>query len=166
MNTERMQSIASKRGRVRRGVRLRAARAMDFVSRICACAFSSSLSPVDEDADGQRQSAQRHDVDRVARSHSPTRELVNDKGDADEYRRSRCVGRGGTTSIISPVSRAPIKSLGGHAIDGRPNGGRFVELVADVNVVGAAEGLKLRHRFVDLVHLRSALKPCPSSPRE
>ena len=64
---------------------------------------------VHEDPDGQRQPAQRHDVERVARQATGRPGRRSRSRGCSPAPRPRSARRGETTRIISPVSPAPIR---------------------------------------------------------
>ena len=135
MNTDRMQSKAreSRHGRGVAGVQHRRGHIVR-VSHLHVHIFDGHRRLIDEDADGEGHTAQRHDVDGIARQ--PQTEQRPEQG-------QRYVGtttmtlRGSRRKmrIIKPVRTAPIKPFRGHAFDRRQHRGRLVKFEADIELV-------------------------------
>src|SRR5262249_12788178 len=104
---------------------------------------------VDEDADGQRQAAEGHEVDRLAGE--PQRDDGAAEGEGDiQYDNDDAPPVAEEQQDHQPREDGPQGALGGQAAHGVGDSGRLVELEADLDVVGE-DGLHAGQGGLDVV---------------
>ena len=136
MNTASTQSIASSRGTAVCWLPRRTARATeDGALHLVVDVLDLDGGFVDQDADGQRQAAQGHQVDRLAgqpqrhqRAAEGERDVEHDDDDAPPVAEEE--------QHHQPGQDGAQRALGHQAPNGVGDRGRLVELEADLDVVG------------------------------